>query len=118
MRKYIKIITISGLFILVLIQIIWLYSSYQFNKNEIVFKTSNLLENAIDAETFSRLSSLPQGTMVKSRPQSDSGKDIPENECPHVPKLAKFKPPRCPIGVYWNTLCLMRDVWTIKTYMI
>ena len=78
MRKYIKIITISGLFILVLIQIIWLYSSYQFNKNEIVFKTSHLLENAIDAETFSRLSSLPQGTMVKSRPQSDSGKDIPE----------------------------------------
>ena len=43
---------------------------------------------------------------------------ILENECPHVPKLAKFKPPRCPIGVYWNTLCLMRDVWTIKTYMI
>ena len=43
---------------------------------------------------------------------------IKENECPHVPKLAKFKPPRCPIGVYWNTLCLMRDVWTIKTYMI
>ena len=40
------------------------------------------------------------------------------NECPHVPKLAKFKPPRCPIGVYWNTLGLMRDVWTIKTYMI
>ena len=39
-------------------------------------------------------------------------------ECPHVSKLAKFKPPRCPIGVYWNTLCLMRDVWTIKTYMI
>ena len=78
MRKYIKIITISGLFILVLIQIIWLYSSYQFNKNEIVFKTSHLLENAINAETFSRLGSLPQGTMVKSRPQSDSGKDIPE----------------------------------------
>ena len=50
MRKYIKIITISGLFILVLIQIIWLYSSYQFNKNEIIIKTSNLLENAIDAE--------------------------------------------------------------------
>jgi hypothetical protein len=40
------------------------------------------------------------------------------NECPHVPKLEKFKPPRCPIGVYWNTLCLMRDVCTIKTYMI
>ena len=48
----------------------------------------------------------------------EAGDEISLNECPHVPKLAKFKPPRCPIGVYWNTLCLMRDVWTIKTYMI
>ena len=76
---YIKIITILGLFILVLIQIIWLHSSYQFNKNEIVFKTSHLLENAINAETFSRFGSLPQGTMVKSRPQSDSkNRNLPE----------------------------------------
>ena len=54
--------------------------------------------------------------MWESMPGSKQIKNI--NECPHVPQLAKFKPPRCPIGVYWNTLCLMRDVWTIKTYMI
>ncbi len=28
-------------------------------------------------------------------------------EYPHVPKLAKFKPPRCPNGMFWNTLCFM-----------
>ncbi len=34
-------------------------------------------------------------------------KEIPLYECPHVPKLAKFKPPRCPNGMFWNTLCFM-----------
>ncbi len=29
------------------------------------------------------------------------------NEYPHVPKLAKFKLPRCPNGMFWNTLCFM-----------
>ena len=27
------------------------------------------------------------------------------NECPHVTKLAKFKLPNCPTGMFWNTLC-------------
>ena len=31
--------------------------------------------------------------------------DIPLNECPHVTKLAKFKQPTCPTGMFWNTLC-------------
>ncbi|MEO5045434.1 hypothetical protein ABH029_17680, partial [Bacteroides thetaiotaomicron] len=26
------------------------------------------------------------------------------DECPHAAKLAKFKPPRCPKVVFWNTL--------------
>ncbi len=30
-----------------------------------------------------------------------------KNEYPHVPKLAKFKLPRCPNGMFWNTLCFM-----------
>ena len=30
---------------------------------------------------------------------------INENECPHVTKLAKFKQPNCPTGMFWNTLC-------------
>ena len=29
----------------------------------------------------------------------------PVNECPHVTKLAKFKLPNCPTGMFWNTLC-------------
>lgn len=79
MNNYIRrIITFLSILILISIQFIWLYNSYLFAKNDIIMQTSNLLETAIDEETFSRLSSLPQGTMVKSRPQSDSGKDIPE----------------------------------------
>ena len=27
------------------------------------------------------------------------------NECPHVTKMAKFKLPNCPTGMFWNTLC-------------
>ena len=27
------------------------------------------------------------------------------NECPHVTKIAKFKLPNCPPGMFWNTLC-------------
>ena len=30
---------------------------------------------------------------------------ISENEYPHVTKLAKFKLPNCPTGMFWNTLC-------------
>lgn len=79
MNNYIRrIITFLSILILISIQFIWLYNSYLFAKNDIIMQTSNLLETAINEETFSRLSSLPQGTMVKSRPQSDSGKDIPE----------------------------------------
>ena len=59
------------------LQFIWLFNSYLIAKNDIKRKYA-ITETAIDEETFSRLSSLPQGTMVKSRPQSDSGKDIPE----------------------------------------
>ena len=32
-------------------------------------------------------------------------KGIYYNECPHVTKLAKFKLPNCPTGMFWNTLC-------------
>ena len=32
-------------------------------------------------------------------------RSIQEYECPHVTKLAKFKLPNCPTGMFWNTLC-------------
>lgn len=59
-------------------QFVWLYNSYTFVKNEAAMKTSDLLEHAVDEETFSRLSALPKGTMVTSRPKSEKGKNIPE----------------------------------------
>ena len=31
--------------------------------------------------------------------------DFSKYECPHVTKLAKFKLPNCPTGMFWNTLC-------------
>lgn len=77
-NKYIKFITFFAVILLIALQIIWLRNSYLFAKNEISTNVSDLLENAIDQETFARLSLLPKGTMVKSRPKSDSGKDIPE----------------------------------------
>ena len=77
-NKYIKFITFFAVILLIALQIIWLRNSYLFAKNEISTNVSDLLENAIDQETFSRLSLLPKGTMVKSRPKSDSGKDTPE----------------------------------------
>lgn len=78
MNKYIKIITFLGLFILISIQFVWLYNSYTFVRNEIIMKTSDLLEYAINEETFSRLTALPKGTMVTSRPKSEKSKNIPE----------------------------------------
>lgn len=75
---YIRLITILGLSIILLIQFVWLYNSYTFVRNEIIMKTSDLLEYAINEETFSRLTALPKGTMVTSRPKSEKGKNIPE----------------------------------------
>ena len=100
----------------------YVYSFYRKKKHE--FITQELTDLNI-GDTWSdtikeekekeRILYVLMSILEKEPPQI---KQIIKNECPHVPKLAKFKPPRCPIGVYWNTLCLMRDVWTIKTYMI
>mgnify|MGYP002543865784 FL=1 len=78
MNKYISIITILGLFILLFLQSVWLYNSYISTKKEIIIKISDVLENAINKETFFRLGTLPEGTIVQSRPESENGKNIPE----------------------------------------
>lgn len=78
MNKYISILTILGLFILLFLQSVWLYNSYISIKKEIIIKISETLENAINKETFFRLGTLPEGTIVQSRPESENGKNIPE----------------------------------------
>ena len=75
---YTRIVTASALIILLTVQIIWLYHSYHFVKAELSNRTTELLEIAINSNTFERLKKLPEGTMVPSRPQSELGKNTPE----------------------------------------
>ena len=77
-QHFIRIITASALFILLALQVVWLYHSYMFVKTELSNKATELLEIAINSNTFERLKKLPEGTMVPSRPQSELGKNTPE----------------------------------------
>ena len=79
MRKYyIKSITILGLSIILLVQFVWLANSYNFVRDELKIQSTNMLEQAVMEETFSRLQHLPIGTKVKSRTEEDKGKNLPE----------------------------------------
>ena len=77
-QHFIRIITASALFILLALQVVWLYHSYMFVKTELSNKATELLEIAINSNTFERLKKLPEGTIVPSRPQSELGKNTPE----------------------------------------
>ena len=77
-QHFIRIITASALFILLALQVVWLYHSYMFVKTELSNKATELLEIAINSNTFERLKKLPEGTMLPSRPQSELGKNTPE----------------------------------------
>ena len=76
--KDIKHITIICLIAIIFIQCTWLYNSYMFLMEDSVTKTSQLLEQAVTEETFSRLQHLPIGTKVKSRTEEDKGRNLPE----------------------------------------
>lgn len=79
MRKYyIRSITILGLSIILLVQFVWLANSYNFVRGELMIQSTNMLEQAVMEETFSRLQHLPIGTKVKSRTEEDKGKNLPE----------------------------------------
>ncbi len=79
MRKYyIRSITILGLSIILLVQFVWLAKSYNFVRDELMIQSTNMLEQAVMEETFSRLQHLPIGTKVKSRTEEDKGKNLPE----------------------------------------
>ena len=79
MRKYyIRSITILGLSIILLVQFVWLANSYNFVRDELKIQSTNMLEQAVMEETFSRLQHLPIGTKVKSRTEEDKGINLPE----------------------------------------
>ena len=75
---YIRFITILGLSIVLLVQLVWLVNSYSFVKDELKIKSTNMLEQAIMEETFSRLQNLPVGTKVQSRTEEDKNMNLPE----------------------------------------
>ena len=75
---YIRFITILGLSIVLLVQLVWLVNSYNFVKDELKIKSTNMLEQAIMEETFSRLQNLPVGTKVQSRTEKDKNRNLPE----------------------------------------
>ena len=75
---YIRLITILGLSIILLVQFVWLANSYNFVKDELKIKSTNMLEQAIMEETFSRLQNLPVGTKVQSRTEKDKNRNVPE----------------------------------------
>lgn len=75
---YIRFITILGLSIVLLVQLVWLVNSYNFVKDELRIKSTNMLEQAIMEETFSRLQNLPVGTKVQSRTEDDKNRNLPE----------------------------------------
>ena len=77
-HHFIRIITASALFILLALQVVWLYHSYMFVKTELSNKASIMLEQAIMDETFNRTYLLPIGTRVEGRNIDDIGKNIPE----------------------------------------
>ena len=75
---YIRLITILGLSTILLVQFVWLANSYNFVKDELKIKSTNMLEQAIMEETFSRLQNLPIGTKVQSRTEEDKNRNVPE----------------------------------------
>ena len=75
---YIRLITILGLSTILLVQFVWLANSYNFVKDELKIKSTNMLEQAIMEETFSRLQNLPIGTKVQSRTEKDKNRNVPE----------------------------------------
>lgn len=75
---YTRTVTALGLFILLTLQVVWLYHSYLFVKKEFISQTSNMLEQALMEETFNRTYLLPVGTKVEGRSINDVGRNIPE----------------------------------------
>ena len=71
-------ITILGLSMILLIQTVWLYTSFYFVKDELTVRSTKMLEQALMEETFSRMHKLSHGTRIEGRTESDKTRNIPE----------------------------------------
>ena len=63
---------------ILLIQTVWLYTSFYFVKDELTVRSTKMLEQALMEETFSRMHKLSPGTRIEGRTESDKNRNIPE----------------------------------------
>lgn len=77
-RCSIHVIAILGAVLVMSIQLIWMYYSYNFVKSELVIKTTKMLEMALEKETFSRLYKVPQGAYVEGKGIDDVDSNLSE----------------------------------------
>lgn len=74
-----RIVTISSILIVVLLQTTWLYSAYSFIEKDIKNKMTMLLKDAINEETLWRLTHTPEGTQIEGRPINMQDDALPDN---------------------------------------
>lgn len=104
-KYYINVATLLGLIAAIIIQLIWLYNSYLFVRNELSLQFSNLLEQAIYEETLSRCYKLPLGTPVKGKGRKEQKEKFSEYVYMHT-SLEELGVPLSleSIGNIWNRL--------------
>ncbi|MBQ2858278.1 MAG: HAMP domain-containing histidine kinase [Bacteroidaceae bacterium] len=79
MRKnLINIVAIFGLVATIIIQLVWLYHSFVFVRNEVSLQASILLDRALWEETLSRCYSLPPNTQIDGKTEDDIKEDFAE----------------------------------------
>lgn len=79
MKGYLlRVVTFLGMLTIVLIQSIWLVNTYSLIKNEFSITATNILEKAIEDETFATMNKLPKGTHVIGKAIKEKN-NIPEN---------------------------------------
>lgn len=75
-RNYIRWITALGLIVIFTLQIIWLHNTYALIENDIYKESGIVLNKALRYEIKLISKNIPEGTVIKGGPASDS---IPEN---------------------------------------
>lgn len=76
--RYARLVALLGLSVIMLIQLLWLYNSFNFVKNEFTIQATSMLEQAMIEETFTRMQSVPLGTRIEGRAVEDKNSNIPE----------------------------------------
>lgn len=77
-KNLINIVTIFGLVATIIIQLVWLYHSFIYVRDEMSIKSRTMLEQAIYEETLKRCYSLPVGTYIGGKSRKEINEPFPE----------------------------------------